>query len=155
MVNNITAFNIRVYQLIMNKRNQVLISDEMFLKQKLIKYPGGGLEFGEGVMDCFQREAMEELGQSLLNTELFHVTEPFIPTKFFAHKQLIAIYYTAELSAPEALKVSTVPFDFVGDEDGTQSFRWVDLIDLPNENFTFETDVLVAQKLKDKYLNHG
>ena len=53
-------FNVRVYGILIHKEN-LLVSDE-FIKGKLItKFPGGGLEFGEGTIDCVIREFMEEL----------------------------------------------------------------------------------------------
>src|SRR5215203_25897 len=54
-------FNIRVYGILINEKKQVLVSDEFIRGSYYTKFPGGGLEFGEGTRDCLQREFMEEM----------------------------------------------------------------------------------------------
>jgi 8-oxo-dGTP pyrophosphatase MutT (NUDIX family) len=68
-------YNIRVYALILNGENEVLLSDEYQMDMKMTKFPGGGMEYGEGTIDCLQREAMEEFGQSLINIRHFYTTD--------------------------------------------------------------------------------
>jgi 8-oxo-dGTP diphosphatase len=150
---NITKFNIRVYGLIISEYEEVLISYEMFHQEKLIKFPGGGMHFGEGTLDCLKREAVEELKQEIKIINHFHTTEEFIPTKFFSDRQLIAIYYLASLTEPAIFKSSNKPFDFEGEEDGLQSFSWIPIATLNKIDFTFETDKIVAKKLKSLYCN--
>ncbi|MFN5439619.1 MAG: NUDIX hydrolase, partial [Bacteroidota bacterium] len=41
-------FNIRVYGILISDDNQVLVSDEFIRGNYYTKFPGGGLEFGEG-----------------------------------------------------------------------------------------------------------
>ena len=67
-MNQINKFTIRVYGIIINQKNEILISDEFQLGTKMTKLPGGGLEFGEGTIDCIKREFREECnGQELKN----------------------------------------------------------------------------------------
>ena len=54
-------FNIRVYGILINEERQILISDEFIRGHYYTKFPGGGLELGEGTRDCLQREFMEEM----------------------------------------------------------------------------------------------
>ncbi|GAJ02545.1 unnamed protein product, partial [marine sediment metagenome] len=54
---NIQHFVVRVYGLIINDKKEVLLTDEYQLGMKMTKFPGGGLEFGEGPVDCIKREA--------------------------------------------------------------------------------------------------
>jgi 8-oxo-dGTP pyrophosphatase MutT (NUDIX family) len=54
-------FNIRVYGILVNEEKKVLVSDELIRGSYITKFPGGGLEFGEGTRDCLQREFMEEM----------------------------------------------------------------------------------------------
>ena len=41
-------FNIRVYGILINDKKQVLVSDEFIRGGYYTKFPGGGLELGEG-----------------------------------------------------------------------------------------------------------
>ena len=59
-MNNTGEFTIRVYGLIFNERKEILLSDEFQLNTKMTKFPGGGLEFGEGTISCLEREFEEE-----------------------------------------------------------------------------------------------
>ena len=56
-----TNFNLRVYGLLINELNQVLISDENRNGFAFTKFPGGGMEFGEGFKETLIREFQEEL----------------------------------------------------------------------------------------------
>ncbi|MFM2327645.1 MAG: hypothetical protein RIR31_1847, partial [Bacteroidota bacterium] len=58
---NNCMFNIRVYGILINENKQVLVSDEFIRGMQITKFPGGGLEFGEGTRDCLKREFMEEM----------------------------------------------------------------------------------------------
>ena len=83
--NNIRKFNVRVYGLIINDKREVLISDEFQIDMKMTKFPGGGLDFGEGPADCIRRECLEELGQEVEIIDHFYTTGfssrlYFIPT---------------------------------------------------------------------------
>ena len=53
-------FNIRVYGLLLDQ-GRVLVSDEFIRGQRVTKFPGGGLELGEGTKDCLIRELREEM----------------------------------------------------------------------------------------------
>ncbi len=53
-----TKFTIRVYGLFTNDQNEILITDEFQLNTQMTKFPGGGLHFGEGTMDCLKRETL-------------------------------------------------------------------------------------------------
>ena len=49
-------FNIRVYGILINDKKQVLVSDEFIRGSYYTKFPGGGLEYGEGLIEALKRE---------------------------------------------------------------------------------------------------
>ncbi len=141
-------FNIRVYGLCI-QNNQVLLSDEYVFGMFMTKFPGGGLEYGEGPIDCLKRECFEEMGLEIKVTGHFYTIDFFQETRFFANTQLISIYYTFELPQGALLQTSDIPFDFEA-EEGAQTFRWVPLPALKPHELTFPVDQKVAGMLKEK-----
>lgn len=148
---SINLFNIRVYGLVINNLNEILLSDEYFLDTKMTKFPGGGLEFGEGPIDCLKREAMEEFGQEIEIIEHFYTTDFFQPALFYVNSQLISIYYLMRFINPIQFKISSRPFDFDILKNGNMSFRWRSIQQLQSDELTFPIDKHVSTLLKDKY----
>lgn len=144
-------YNLRVYALIINEEQEILLSDEYQLDMKMTKFPGGGMEYGEGTIDCLQREALEEFGQSLVNIRHFYTTDYYQPALFFKDTQLISIYYLAELSEEIRFRVSRKPFDIPEMKNGQQSFRWVALNNLSEKDLTFPIDRRVLRMLKARH----
>jgi len=144
------TFNIRVYGLLINAQNKILLSDEYALSTYMTKFPGGGLEYGEGTLDCLKREFKEELALDIKIESHFYTTDFFQSAIFFENTQLISIYYL--VSSPEVSKITTTntPFNFPKKE-GSQAFRWVAIKDLTTENLTFPIDKIVIQKLKEQF----
>ncbi len=152
-MDKIGNFAIRVYGIICKENNEVLISDEFQLDQKMTKFPGGGLEFGEGTIDCLIREFREECnGQALKNIQHFYTTDFYQKALFYENHQLISIYYLAELQNPIRFKISEKAFDFDELKNGNQSFRWIKIKELDKIDFTFPIDKFVVEKLKEYQL---
>jgi 8-oxo-dGTP diphosphatase len=148
MDQNIKQFNIRVYGIIINERNEILLADEYQLGMKMTKFPGGGLKFGEGTIDCLKREALEEFGQEVEVIEHFYTLDYFQPAIFYKTYQLLSIYYLARFTEPVQFKISTQPFD--GREDlkaGFISFRWENLTRLSQKDLTLPVDKTVLGML--------
>jgi len=143
-------YNIRVYALILNEGKEILLSDEYQLDMKMVKFPGGGMEQGEGTIECLQREAMEEFGQSLVNIRHYYTTDFYQPALFFHDTQLVSIYYLADFSEEIRFKVSRKPFDIPEKMNGQQSFRWVPLSRVVEEDLTFPVDRKVIRLLKNQ-----
>jgi len=142
-------FVIRVYGLIINEKNEVLLSDEFRMEMKMTKFPGGGLIYGEGTIDCLRREFKEEChGQEIENIRHFYTTDYFQEALFFEKHQLISIYYLADLKKPMCFQVLEHPFDFEEMKDGNQSFRWLNVKEADAGILTFPVDKLVLEKLK-------
>jgi 8-oxo-dGTP diphosphatase len=143
-------FIIRVYGLVINGDNEVLVSDEFRMNMKMTKFPGGGLHYGEGTLDCLKREFAEECqGQEIENIRHFYTTDYFQEALFYEKHQLISIYYQVDLKMPPCFHISARPFDFEKMKDGSQSFRWLNLKEADPGILTFPVDKLVLEKLKN------
>ena len=143
-------FNIRVYGIFINEKNEILLSDEYVLDQKMTKFPGGGLHYGEGTVDCLKREAVEEFGQEIRILSHFYTTDFFQKALFFKDHQLISIYYKAAFVTPVKFKISHKHFDFRELKNGSQSFRWVSIRSLNPGDLSFPIDRHVLNLLKSE-----
>lgn len=138
-------YNLRVYGIIQNERNEILISDERRNGTSFTKFPGGGLEWGEGLIDCLKRELQEELGIEATIGDLFYITDFFQQSAFRENDQLISVYYrVAAYSGEIHSSDHTVPLT----EEG-EKFRWVSIAELREEMMTFPIDKIVVKQLKD------
>ncbi|WP_423129056.1 NUDIX domain-containing protein [Gaoshiqia sp. Z1-71] len=144
-----SKFNIRVYGLFLNKRYEVLVTDEFQLDTRMTKFPGGGLHFGEGTIDCLIREMREECSQEIDNITHFYTTDFYQKALFYDDHQLVSIYYAATLKEPLNFRISKNRFDF-DEKNGRQSFRWIPVELLEPEEFTFPIDKHVVTLLKNK-----
>lgn len=133
-------FNIRVYMLIMNERQELLLSDEILAGRHCTKFPGGGLEFGEGTIDCAKREAIEELGQPVEVLGHLYTTDFYLQSSFRKRDQVLSIYYRARLKAHPSFREAKKPFDFQTFEEGEESFRWKPLAEINPQELTFPAD---------------
>lgn len=149
----IKHFNIRVYGLLFRDKNNLLISDEYVLDRYMTKFPGGGLEFGEGPEDCIRREAIEEFGQEIEIIDHFYTTGFFQPALFYEDHQLISIYYRIRFKESPQFPISKTKYDFEGKINGSQSFRWANLHDLREEELSFPVDRYVLKLLRRNLLN--
>jgi 8-oxo-dGTP diphosphatase len=139
-------FNVRVYGLLINESNQVLISDEQEYGMQFTKFPGGGLEFGEGLIDGLKREFVEECNVEIEVISHFYTTGFFVKSAF-NDTQVISVYYRVKNLSPLNLMFKTVQFDFDGEGEILQSFRWINLADLREDDVTFPTDRHVVKLL--------
>jgi 8-oxo-dGTP diphosphatase len=146
-------FTIRVYGILINEKQQALITDEIYQAHQVTKFPGGGLEFGEGPIDCLKRECMEEMGKEVEVKEHFYTTDFYQPSFFNKDYQVICIYYRMQIANADLIEVKQKKFDFTDVSDGTVTFRWIKIKDILQEEFTFENDRRVARMLYEKYFN--
>jgi ADP-ribose pyrophosphatase YjhB (NUDIX family) len=136
--------------LFINEQQEILLSDEYQLNMRMTKFPGGGMHFGEGTLDCLKREAIEEFGQEIDVLEHFYTTDYFQPTQFYDDAQLVSVYYLARFRDTIQFEISKKAFNFKEDKNGAQSFRWEKIANLRVEDFTFPIDKKVAQMLKQQ-----
>ncbi len=147
------CFNIRVYGVCIVDQH-LLLSDEYQMGMFMTKFPGGGLEYGEGPIDCLKRECHEEMGLDITVTGHFYTTDIFQETRFFEDTQLIGIYYRFELPLHPRLLTSENPFPFEAKE-GAQSFRWAKLDSLSPHELTFPLDQKVAAMIIKQMQKEG
>jgi 8-oxo-dGTP diphosphatase len=141
MNKEIKSFNLRVYALII-EQDSILVSRELIKGKYLYKFPGGGLQYGEGLIEGLQRESMEEMNQNLKNIEHFYTTDFFQQSQFDSKDQLIAIYYKAKLTSKIYNKLKVHVKDF-------PVFEWKKIINFSEKELHFPTDKFVFNLLKN------
>jgi 8-oxo-dGTP diphosphatase len=140
----IVSYNLRVYGLLIVD-NQILLTDEYRAGMIMTKFPGGGLEKGEGLADCLIREFEEELAISIEVGKLYYVNEFLQVSAFNSSQQLISFYYIVETKERDLIPA---PIDLTELKVNEQRFRWVNLNDLDPTTFTFPIDQKVAELLR-------
>jgi 8-oxo-dGTP diphosphatase len=150
-------FNIRVYGLLINDQNELLVSDELIRGAKITKFPGGGLEIGEGTRECLVREFLEEMDLKIDVEDHFYTTDFYQKSAFNPEHQIISIYYKVKAIEPLKVDLKKEPFNF--DEKSmeqynisqeTEVFRFIKLSELTQDTLTLPIDKIVAKML----LNH-
>lgn len=145
-----STFNVRVYGLLINDRQEVLISDEKEYGTLFSKFPGGGLEYGEGLIDGLKREFVEECDMEIEVVKHFYTTDYFVRS-LFVEGQLISVYYLVKNISPINLVIKQKRFDFDGESEPLQAFRWVKLSELTPDDVTFPIDKHVVELLNKGY----
>lgn len=148
-------FNIRVYGVIINEHRQVLVSDEFIRGAYITKFPGGGLEFGEGTRDCLKREMKEELNIEAEIGDHIYTTDFYQRSAFNTAHQIISIYYHVKPLEPILVPLKQTPFDFaphqIADPKGeAEVFRLIDWHMFDADVVTLPIDKVVVQLLKAK-----
>jgi len=136
-------FNVRVYGLLINEQQEILVSDEQEYGMQFTKFPGGGLEYGEGLTDGLKREFVEECNAEVEVISHFYTTDFFVKSAF-NDSQIISVYYLVKNINTLDLNFKNKVFDFDGEGDVLQAFRWVKLSELREDDFTFPIDKYVA-----------
>ncbi|HEU4859229.1 MAG TPA: NUDIX domain-containing protein [Chitinophagaceae bacterium] len=151
-------FNIRVYGILINDKKQVLVADEYIRGGLYTKFPGGGLEFGEGTRDCLKRELNEELGIETEIGDHIYTTDYFQMSAFRPDDQIISIYYFARQLEELKVPIREKQFDFdekqmeiYKNTGETETFRWIDWNKFSEETVTLPIDKLVAKIVKNNY----
>ena len=148
-------FNIRVYGIIITDDKQVLVSDEFIRGAYITKFPGGGLEFGEGTRDCLKREMKEELNLEVEIGEHIYTTDFYQKSAFNPAHQIVSIYYFVNPLEKIAVDFKEKLFDFephqIADPNGeAEVFRLINWNEFNEEAVTLPIDKVVAAMLKQK-----
>ena len=152
------SFNIRVYGVLLNEKKQVLVSDEYIRGGYYTKFPGGGMELGEGTRDCLRREFNEEMNLRVEVGEHLYTTDFYQISAFNREQQIISIYYLVKALEPITVPLRDKEFDF--DEQQmqvynrtrmTETFRFIDWNKFSADSVTLPIDKIVASLLKGKF----
>ncbi|HTN21761.1 MAG TPA: NUDIX domain-containing protein [Pelobium sp.] len=148
----IKHFNVRVYGLLIDKDKNILVSDEEERGYRYIKFPGGGLEFGEGLADALKREFLEECNLQVEVINHFYTTDFFVASAF-GGGQLISVYYLVKPLHDFDFKLASCEYDFEGQEgQSKQCFRMVNIANLNEDSVTFPVDKHIVKLIKEKFL---
>lgn len=128
-------FNVRVYGLWVDN-GKVLVSRESVLGRSILKFPGGGLDFGEGLKDALKREWQEELNIAIAVQEHFYTTDYFQPSAW-DDSQIISVYYKVRPLVHLAL-----PFN-----NGQEQFDWLPINEQLAESLSLPIDKVVGRML--------
>lgn len=137
----IDKINIRVYAAAL-KDGKVLVLHEEYAGEQLMKLPGGGLEFGEGVLDCLHREFEEELNAQIRIVEHLYTQEEFLVSRFRENEQLLTIYYIVEILDET---------EFIILDPCIEKTDWIPINTAENP-FQLPIDRMAFEKLKEKFL---
>ena len=150
-------FNIRVYGILVNEQKQVLVSDEYIRGKYYTKFPGGGLEFGEGTRDCLKREVREEMNLEAEIGDHIYTTDYFQISAFNPAHQIISIYYYILPSEPITCPLRNKPFDFdegqlraYQEKNEIETFRFIGWEQFSAEAVTLPIDKIVAGIIKQR-----
>lgn len=91
-MSNVKRFNLRVYALLI-KGDKILLADESINGFQFTKFPGGGLELGEGLIDGLKRELIEEGNITIEDINHFYTTDFFQLSAFNKEDQIVSVYY--------------------------------------------------------------
>lgn len=146
-------FNVRVYGLLIDQYQRLLVTDEFIRGSYITKLPGGGLEIGEGTRDCLKREFQEETGLDVTVGAHFYTTDFFQISAFNQKDQIISIYYYVHAANTDQIPTTDIPFNFspeqIADPHGeSEVFRWIPLEQLTPASVTLPIDKVVIQLLK-------
>jgi 8-oxo-dGTP diphosphatase len=145
-------FNVRVYGILFNENNQVLVSDEYIRGKYYTKFPGGGLEIGEGTRDCLKREFQEEMNLSVEVGDHLYTTDYYQQSAFNPDDQIISIYYFVKPLEPINFHLTNNKNDFTEEQlkiynkiYKIETFRFIDFKNFSEEDVTLPIDKIVAR----------
>jgi len=147
--------SIRVYGILINEERQVLVSDEYIRGNYFTKFPGGGLEVGEGTKDCLAREFIEEMNLKVAVGEHIYTTDIYQQSAFNAAHQILSIYYFAKAIEEIKVPLRNKIFDFDEQQlkiyESTkqiETFRFINWTDFSSDAMTLPLDKIAAGIVK-------
>jgi len=139
-------FNVRAYGILL-RDDCVLISHELVAGRIIAKFPGGGVEFGEGPKQTVEREFMEEAQAQVRVTAHFYTTDFYLPSAFDPRDQVLSIYYMVASDAQLGLPMGSSPPSDADVREHHQLLCWHPLSQLTASALTLPADKVVARML--------
>lgn len=141
---SLTRFTIRVYG-ILEHLNQILLVEEKINDFQFTKFPGGGLELGEGIKECLIREFKEETGLDIEVGNHLYTTDFFQQSAFRQSDQLIAVYYMVKVTGEVDIRLDEHEIIVDGRAERLRFF-WMPKDELKETHLTFPIDKLVLKQ---------
>jgi ADP-ribose pyrophosphatase YjhB (NUDIX family) len=155
-----SVLTLRVYGILINEEKQVLVSDEYIRGAFYTKFPGGGLEFGEGTRDCLRREFIEEMDLRVEVGEHLYTTDFFQESAFREGQQIISIYYLVKPLEEIRVPLRTGPFQFDDEQmlaynqkGEIETFRFIPWNEFSEETVSLPIDKIAARLIKEKFMH--
>jgi 8-oxo-dGTP diphosphatase len=139
-------FNIRVYG-ILERDGLVLVSHERIAGRVYAKFPGGGLEFGEGPREAVIREFMEELSVTVSVSDHFYTTDFYLPSAFDPKDQILSMYFRVATEDDVELPFYNFPPSHEDVMREGQIFCWHPIAALTDELLALPADRVVGRML--------
>lgn len=130
-------FNVRVYGLTLHN-HKILVLKEPFMGKIIQKFPGGGLEFGEGTRDCLKREFKEELNLDIIVGKHLYTQDFFMQSGLDLKEQILMIYYRVSIKDISQLRQT---------DPEIREIIWIDLDTFSKNDLSLPTDRLVTEML--------
>jgi 8-oxo-dGTP diphosphatase len=151
-----SLFNIRVYGILITPNREVVVSDEFIRGGYFTKFPGGGLEFGEGTRDCLKRELMEEMNLNVEVGDHIYTTDYFQMSAFNPTHQILSIYYYIHPTETISTAFKQTPFDFSPDQTANRNgeaevFRLISIDEFDENSVSLPIDKIVARLIKERH----
>ena len=147
-------FTLRVYGFLLNENKEVLVSDELIRGNYYTKLCGGGMELGEGTLDCLKREFMEEMQLKVEVSRHIYTTDIYQQSAFNTAHQIVSIYYEVNALEPIRVPLRQKPFDFDDQQlqlykqtQQIETFRFVAWEQFSEDTMTLPLDKIAAKKI--------
>lgn len=149
---------LRVYGILINEKKEVLVSDEFIRGNYYTKFPGGGLEFGEGTRDCLRREFIEEMNLQVEVGEHLYTTDFYQESAFRPGQQIVSVYYLVRPLEAIRVPLRNAPFQFdeeqmaiYAEKNECETFRFIPWEEFSEETVSLPIDKIVSGLIKEKF----
>ncbi|RYF85432.1 MAG: NUDIX hydrolase [Chitinophagaceae bacterium] len=155
------SFTLRVYGVLINEQKEVLVADEYIRGGYYTKFPGGGLEFGEGTRDCLKREFLEEMNLQVEVLDHIYTTDFFQISAFNSEHQIVSVFYYVKALEEIKVPLRNKPFDFdkaqlsiYEKQKEIETFRFIPWNELNEETVNLPIEKVVIKMIKDNPPTH-